>query len=505
MQQRTKAVIVLLLGIFLVISYWGCDLMDGDFTENQIPEVIFVNVPTAGDTFNYAPVVHWTGHDPDGQIVQYQYRYRGDTTQAAFDAYAAWIDGNAMALTRYCDDHPAIPWEAPTESTEDTIYLKRNEADSLTRTVFMIRCFDNLGGVSLVKGKLFSRTNQAPFAPRIKWARDTELETERGFLINYSVSDTLLWGDTLTLTYPGIGFLWQGRDPDSRALNIIPLRFSYLLVNETTGDTMPYPMRDDENRIVGYRIGWSDTTSHTQVTFTSANVTNARRFFDSNWNFELDGSYRLKVEVFDDGFTKCDTPAVATFSAVRPLWNDSLLGKQLLLVDWNKTPTSTDYSFGLTDDQIIRDFYESALPEGFALGEQLRQAWYPTAIPKPFEFTPDQVQWHEDKVICEPGGVPYDRIRYFKWIWIINDNPPRNPCSEPSVIYDRLHVLQEYMNSGGQVMISGRGLFYKTFGLANPGNIDGGNPAGYYLRTYHNLTTIYPKVGVIAAEADFNE
>lgn len=504
MQHRIQVVIAVALGLLLAAGFWGCDRLKGDPNPNQIPEVFLVNVPLDSSTFNYAPVLHWTGHDPDGVIAYYQYRYRGDTTDAAIAAYTAWIQGDAMALTRYCEDHPQAPWEAPTESTEDTIYLKRNETDTLTQTVFMVRCVDDLGGTSLVKGRLFSRTNLAPNAPKIRWTRDTELDPELGYQVEYTVPDTLLWGER-TLTYPGIGFLWQGTDPDSRALNIITLRFSYLLVNETTGDTLPYPMRDDSNRVIAFRMGWSDTTTTTQVTFSSENVTLARQYYGAGWDFELDGSYRLMVEVFDDGFTKSDTMAVARFTAVKPVWNDPDLGKQLLMVDWNKIPDAADIRFGLRDEQEILDFYHSTLPEGFALAENMRLAFYnyPGGIEDPFVFDADQVQWYEDKNICEVGRVPYDLIRRFKWIWVVCDNPPRNPCSEPSVIYNRLKVFQEYMNSGGQVMITGRGLFNKVLSLSASGQISVADKAGYYLANYHNLTTIQPKIGQTAADADF--
>jgi len=279
-----------------------------------MPEVYLVNVPFDSSTFNYAPVVHWTGFDPDGQVTNFQYRYQGDTTAAALNAYAAWIAGNERALTDYCNALPETYWESPTESTEDTIYLRRNGADSLTQTVFMIRCFDDLAQPSLVKGRLFSRSNLAPYAPLIRWSLDAAQDNPLGFRNTYEVPDTLFWGDTLTLTYPGIGFLWQGRDPDSRELNIITLRFSYLLVNEA-GDTLPYPIMDS-TRLMGYRMGWSDTTTATQITFSMASI-------DTNWyrdhtgrSFQFDSKFTLMVEVFDDGFTKSDTMAVATFTAV---------------------------------------------------------------------------------------------------------------------------------------------------------------------------------------------
>ncbi|MFZ5432799.1 MAG: hypothetical protein ACOZB3_03395 [Calditrichota bacterium] len=497
-----KAIVAALVGVTLISLFWGCDLMDGKFNENQAPEVYLVNVPFDSSTFNYAPVVHWTGFDPDGQVTYFQYRYQGDTTAAAVAAYAAWIAGDQHALTNYCDGLPESYWEPVTESTEDTIYLRRNDLDTLTQTIFMVRCFDDQGKASLVKGRIFSRTNLAPYAPLIRWSLDAALDNPVGFQHTYNVDDTLFWGDTLTSTYSGIGFLWQGRDPDSRELNIITLRFSYLLVNEA-GDTLPYAIRDS-NRVVGYRMGWSDTTTTTQLTFSMASI-------DTNWyrahtgrSFQFDSRFTFMVEVFDDGFTKSDTMAVAHFTAVRPLYNNEDVAKQLLIVDWNRTPTTVDYQFGLMNDDSIRAFYDQVIPEGFQVGEQLRQILYnfPGGIETPFDYD-TQVEWYTaDKDLSQAGRVPYDYIRKFKWIWVIVDNPPRtNP--ELSLMEARIKVFQDYMNIGGQVMISGRRIFSGLFFLNATGPL-GADKASLFFRNYFNISTIYPGLAASANTiADF--
>lgn len=482
MFQRKSIFLIAALTVVTAAVFWGCDRLTGDPDANQLPEVFFVNVPLDSTVFNYAPVVRWIGHDSDGMITSYQ--YHDDSTIAAVEAYEAGDD----ALRAYINGLPASAWKT-TYSTSDTIYLRRTETDSITQHVFMVRAVDDQGGISPVKVRTFFRTNLPPYAPRLRWSLDVSLDVPQGFRTNYTVPDTLFWGDTLTSTYGGIGFIWQGSDPDSRELNIIPLTFSWLLVNESTGDTVPYPIRDDSNRVIGYGTGWSPWRSTTQATFSAANALVPRP------GFVLDGNYRFRLRVRDDGLTEADTVAVATFTAIRPRFEN-----QLLIVDWNKTPTSSDLQFGLTDDAAIMDFYRGVVPEAFQVGEVIRQAAYnnpdfpQTYIPDPFVYNADQVQWFSDKQINLTGRIPYDHIGRFKWVWIINDNPPINP-PPPDAVRGRLKVLQDYLNVGGQAMISGRRLFHGSFNMAQCGPV-APSPQNYsdiYFSRYQNLTTICSK------------
>ena len=149
--------------------FWGCNRLDGKEDTNQSPVVAFVNVPLDSSEFNYAPVVRWTGYDPDGLIQAYQ--YHDDSTTAAVAAYAA---GDAALAAYIAGLSPAV-WTT-TFATSDTIYLRRSEADSITQHVFMVRAVDDKEAVSSVKVRTYFRTNQPPYAPQVKWAADPNRE-----------------------------------------------------------------------------------------------------------------------------------------------------------------------------------------------------------------------------------------------------------------------------------------------------------------------------------------
>jgi len=472
MLNAKRALLIAVLITALAGVYWGCSRLTGDNDENQVPVVFFVNVPLDSTVFNYAPVVHWTGHDPDGIVVAYQ--YHDDSTRAAVEAYRA---GDA-ALSQYIASLPENAWIS-TYATSDTIYLRRTEADSVTEHVFMIRCVDNLNGVSPVKVRTYFRTNLPPNAPRLRWALDVaRSDGEQGYLVDYSIPDTLFWGDTTTLTYPGIGFLWQGSDPDSRELNIIPLTFSYLLVNVSTGDTFPYAVYDDSNRVVGYGVGWSPWTDEAQVTFSASTALIPQP------NFPLDGQYEFFLRVRDDGLTGSDTVAHATFTAVYARFE-----RELLILDWNKHPAGPqDTRLGLRDDQEIIQFYQSVIPEGIALAEQFRQLFRPD-MTEPIDL---DTAWYADKDMANANGhVPYDLIRHFNAVLITAENPPITPPAT-ALMRDRIKVLQDYMDVGGQVILVGRRLFQGYFNLSGAYALQPSaqNISDTYFSRYHHLSTI---------------
>lgn len=475
------------LAVFATLAlmgiYWGCDRLSGDPDANQLPEVHFINVPLDSSVFSFAPVVHWTGHDPDGMVVAYQ--YNDDSTQAAVDAY----DGGDEALRAYIATLPDSAW-LTTYQTSDTIYLRRGEDDSITQHVFMVRCVDDLGGLSPVKVRTFFRTNNAPNAPRVKWMLDaTLLDSVRDYQIEYVVPDTIFWADTVTLTYPGIGFFWQGTDPDSRELNIIPLTFSWALVCDREGggvDTLPHPVYDDSARVTGFALGWSPWSSNTQVTIAGWFADSAWCLANLGYYFELDGNYRFLVRARDDGLTESDTVAFARFTAVRPLFD-----RQLLIVDWTRNATTFDIA-GARPKSQIRAYYDQVLPEAFDLAELHRQFFYAPIMP---EAIPFDTAWFDDADLTVANRTPYEHIRHFKWIWVIHDNATRQPMSDAiTVMYPRLKVFMDYMDVGGHLMMSGRLIFDGCFQLNRPGALNPSprNVADNFFRDYCGLSTIYP-------------
>ena len=170
----------------------------------------------------------------------------------------------------------------------------------------------------------------------------------------------------------GIKFLWKGSSPDSRDLNIIPLTFSYKLVNDDTQQEFPHPVYDDSNRVTGYKTGWSPWTSASQVTFTASMATRL------DPAFRLDGTYKFYVRVRDDGLTESDTVAVAVFRAVAPTFH-----RQLLIVDRTQTQQLTPDRAGMVDDVAIKQFYLDKLPGAFQTAEAIRAAIYTSTGPTP--------------------------------------------------------------------------------------------------------------------------
>jgi hypothetical protein len=488
MLPRMKILFTAALAMTLVGMFWGCDRVTGKHDENQIPVVSFVNIPLDSSRFAYAPVVRWTGYDPDGLVTEFQ--YFDDTTLAAQAAYYA-TNQNINALTEYATRVPDSLWTR-TFATQDTVYLRRGEQDSVTQHTFLLRCVDNLGAFSLVKARHFSRTNRPPNTPKVKWLLDSQQDQVREYLPRYDIPDTLFWNDSLMLTYPGIAFNWTGSDSDGTSLNPIPLTFSWTLVNVTTGDTIPYSAVDSSGTII--RNGnWSPWSNDKQTVFYANYV---RRLNPSQ---QVDGRYQFLVRVRDDGLTQADTMAMATFTAISPIFD-----RQMLIVDWAKHPTSDEYSYGLDNDARIDSFYQANIPPAFALAEQIRQFYYNTPGPNYIPEIPMDTAWYMDKNVTSPGRVPYDYIRHFKYIWVIGDNPPYHPPANDQIIWGRVKVMQDYMDVGGQMIIAGRRIFHGYFNLGQPHMTLSANIRSrvqYFLRSHFNITQVHP--GLPNGPADF--
>ena len=188
--------IALLVGLLALIvgGYVGCDRYKGTLTSNQQPVVTFINVSVDSSLFNYAPIIYWSGYDPDG-LVEF-YSWYDDTTHQAIEAYE---NDN---LVNYVANLPPDVW-TNTQETEATIYLLTQTGDT-TQHIFFIRCTDNGGAESEVRARSFFRSNEAPNRPMISVLPD------ENFYYEYTVPDTLLMGDTLTQTYGGLQIIWKG-------------------------------------------------------------------------------------------------------------------------------------------------------------------------------------------------------------------------------------------------------------------------------------------------------
>ncbi|NQU06403.1 MAG: hypothetical protein HQ568_09945 [Calditrichaeota bacterium] len=268
------------LVVFTVILLGSCDTfmgnIEGDVNVNQSPTIEFTNVPVAGDTFSYAPVISWKGRDSDG-FVEY-YVYADITDSAALDDPGYYI--NFI---------PSDAWITDT-TTSDTIYLL-TETGKITEHIFYIFCVDDQDSVSKVIYRSFYRTNQPPNVPEIKWWGEIdEVDTT-----DYTVEDTLYCLDNITDTWPGLGFSWKSSDPDDKALYTIPLQYRYYL-EKVPHDTIWEWVADS----------W---TSIQELQFSGLET----------------GHYKFTVWARDDGLERCSRPATGTFDVYKPTFDEPIL------------------------------------------------------------------------------------------------------------------------------------------------------------------------------------
>jgi hypothetical protein len=449
---------LLILAALFAAVFVGCDqYSDKAADPNKAPSVWFVNFPEDSSQFSYAPTIYWQGFDTDGFVTGFE--FFDDTSAAGIAAYresdAAWMN--------YLSGIPASSWTW-TDSASQRIYLL-TEVNEISEHIFLVRSIDNIDTRSAIAGRVFFRSNQAPDTPKLRWA---ESDTT-AYFANEMIPDTQLVGDTLTLTYAGIRLLWQGSDPDSRSTNIIPLQYSYALVN-AQGDSIPLPARNDSNQVVGYQAGWSRWGAVSQIAL-----------------FGLEtGDYTFYLRVRDDGFTESDTMGTCVFKVVKPH-----LTRTLLIVDENKNPSGIELVSGGINADTLLNFYKG--PNGndgvVASAIEIANALAPfVTIPggdplPPFDY--NDIVWYDNR---NGAKLPYDYISQFKAVWVINDDNPRNPERTGTVreVYNK--VLSDYMDIGGNVMLSGRRVFSKSQDL-NAGSA----ATNSFLRDYFNIYSVRPK------------
>ncbi len=451
MSRMTK---ILLFAGLLISVFAGCDrFTDTPENENQAPTVRFVNFPEDSTQFSYAPIVYWQGFDPDGFVNGFE--FYDDISAEGLTAYRA---GEA-AFQAYLASIPNTVWTF-TENASQQIFLL-TEVGEVTEHVFLVRSVDNLNSRSSIAARTFFRTNQAPYAPKLRWAESDTV----AYFVNEAIPDTQLVGDTISITYTGIRILWQGSDPDSRASNIIPLQFSYALVN-SLGDSIALPVRDDSNHVVGMREGWSNWGGETQIAL---------------YGLES-GNYTFFVRVRDDGFTEADTMGTATFTVVKPV-----LSRMLLIVDENKPPSAIDLQRGGINSDTLKAFYDRVLPDAIDIANTLAPLAQPAGSPPIRHFDMDSVVWLDNR---NGNILSYDYISQFAAVWVINDDNIQSErtggADGSAAAYNK--VMSDYMDVGGNVMLSGRRVFNKSNALGP------GNPAtNSYLRDYFNIFVVRPK------------
>lgn len=275
MRSTRVFLLAALLSLPLLAVLQGCGDIQGDLDENRAPSVQFVNVHDNSDSlvYDFAPIIHWSGSDPDGFIEYYSY---ADVTDSA-------------AIENPIEYIPRVPEETwvDTIATQARIYLL-TEAGDTTEHVFYVRAEDNKGMQSDIIYRRFRRSNNAPYIPRIGITGSDESL----FDTRYVVEDTLFSAPEITNIYPGIQFSWRGSDPDDKALFSIPLEYQAVLVKAPSDTVFVNPWTDEvEIQLVNLETGF----------------------------------YTLNVWARDDGLTKSVAPARAEFNVIRPTFEHNLL------------------------------------------------------------------------------------------------------------------------------------------------------------------------------------
>jgi hypothetical protein len=399
--------IALGVGILTLLGlvYLGCDRLKGTLNTNQRPVVEFVNVPLDSSLFSFAPTVYWYGHDPDG-LVEFFSLY-DDTTRGAITAY------QNNTLESYVEQLPSGIW-VNTAATSAVVYLLTPAGDT-TQHIFFIRCTDNDGAVSDVKARAFFRSNLPPNRPQIA------VLPNDAYRADTVLTDTLLMGNMLTQTFGGLQILWTGDDPDDRALAIIPLEFSYLIVNTETNERVHFPGDTVQ------ADGWSKWSASKMKTL---------------YGLET-GTYTFSLKSRDDGLTECAEPATATFYCIKPTFEN-----HLLVIDENGTRTGP----GTVNPDSVMAFHKENWEQAWAIMNQI----YPDS-----NFANDGVdlQVWVNRDVTGNVRIPYALIHQFQLVWIIDDDRQRLS----NVTEDRIDVMARYLDVGGMLMITGRRIFDGSF------------------------------------------
>ncbi|MCC6475770.1 hypothetical protein IT157_01835 [bacterium] len=417
-----------------------------------------MNFPEDSAEFSYAQIVYWQGYDPDGRVAGFE--YFDDTSQVGLNAYRA---GNAQ-WEAYLASIPASSWSRTNEASRQIFLL--TDVGVITEHLFMVRSLDNLDVRSPIAVRTYFRSNLAPNAPRVRWSMGpTTYETE------LTIADTLLMGDTLTVTYSGLRLLWQGSDPDSRTGNLIPLEFSYAVVR-LPADTVALPVYDDSNRVVGYRAGWSDWGETSQIAL---------------YGFET-GDYVFSLRVRDDGLTLSDTISHVNFHVIKPTFH-----RTLLIVDENKALGAADpQRGGIHPDTIMKRYWGEDgnggfVRDAFDIAEILASfVESDTFQIPPFVYdTSDDgpVMWYSNRT---SNPIPVGLIQQFRSVWIIDDDNVGTVRSQADVTSWEAPI-SSYLDVGGTLMWSGRRLFHETLALSS------GAGAPPFVRDYFGIYTVRSK------------
>ncbi len=330
--------------------------------------------------YSFAPMIFWSGTDPDGFVERYRYLDYEYESEAGLTALLARVYENDAALE---DTTQTIHW-IETVNTSAVINLT-TQLGRIQKHVVILQAIDNTGDVSDPVLRTFNRSNRAPNTPTMAYYKDgytrvsqpgeydrhiigwEDIETDPTFITQLKEQVSTYYEIPMAAeqleNWKGVRFLISGDDPDDQALVTIPLQFRFVL-NRIPDADAAVAMADNQIEDSDGRLYMTDAS---RVALTEDNTADLElhNFDVDGWSqhnqielFNLPtGFYQLAVFSRDDGLEECAEPAWMRFK-VQQLAFD----KDVLVVDY--TPTGgAPGTIGLADDAAYEAWYKGLVEE----------------------------------------------------------------------------------------------------------------------------------------------
>ncbi len=489
---------------------------------NYIIDGLFEYYPV----YSFAPLIFWSGSDPDGFVTAYRYLDYPYENDAALATFIQRVRNNDPAL----EDTTQSPHWVSTTNTQAVINLTTG-LGRIQKHVVFLQAIDNEGLVSEAAMRVFNRSNRAPNTPTMAFYKDgytlvsqpgeyerhiigwedieTDPVTVQYLKENVSPYYEIPTNDTQLENWTGLRFLVSGDDPDDQALVTIPLQFRYLL------HRIPDPLVDTY-------MGSAAVTGDDGLALVEADSTRVMLTEENTGNFDLHemdelgwsqyneielfnlptGFYQLTVFSRDDGFESCTQPAWMRFKVQQLSMDKDVLVLDLTPPD-NSTPMAT-LGFASNDEYMAyyQDLIAGALPDVKAATQGVNNyevVWYHEAG----EGQDHNCRYWKMGVDAEfDRQLPFSVLSQYRTIIVLDDkwatsSGQGNPGERGSWIAKTSKgFLMDYLDMGGSLFWTGWSSLFGTFNYSRVDNSTISDAArldraGDFLSEYLGILGVY--------------
>ncbi len=276
----------------------GCasDKIGGVFVANERPSVDLTQAPANSDgEYFYAYRINWSGYDPDGQVLYYEYAIDPPTqAQAATGQDTLWIRTDRQEQIFFF--RASIP-PRPDGGFADT---------AREFHVFVVRAVDNSGNPETMRSASKSRAFYSyTVAPTVQILRP--------------FPSALLQ----PLVTPSVRISWQGHDPDGQFTQK-PVRYKYRLFRPGDVPSIQTWISDPDSLRryfgPGRFAGWDSTSAET-TTVQFTNLTPGQQYLFVLVGFDEAGAYSPQFNLnssmllFNVGFASSNGPRFTVFNS----------------------------------------------------------------------------------------------------------------------------------------------------------------------------------------------